>query len=223
MNKIVVIDDFFETPMLVRNFALTQKYNEYEYVTGFRTVDVSDIDNNFFEFFKAKFCKELGIDPASINSQCSFQYSPSVWEIGTAFHIHKDPATFSAMVFLYPDPPDGKGTAFYKLDETKRDSYDSFMQNKFKDMIKYKTLMCQDIYNISDIDRSKAIELILEHDSHFLMTDYIGNKFNRCIIWPSDYWHDAFGYFGNNIEDSRMMLISFNKNERSDYTPKLTY
>jgi hypothetical protein len=218
---IIVIDDFFETPTLVRDFALQQTYSAKDNATGFRTDSFHELNStqNFNKFIINKvisFTSPIdGIGADKINCDYMFQFSPGIWEIGTSFHIHKDdefggPSShYTCIVYLHPDPPDGKGTAFYRLDPTKLESYDIFCKTKMQEMLKYKTLMCSDIYGISDKDREIAKNLILEHDSHFLMTDYVGNKFNRCLLWPTDLWHDGFGYFGNDVHDSRLILIGF--------------
>jgi len=46
------------------------------------------------------------------------------------------------------------------------------------------------------------------------MTDMLGNKFNRLILYRADYFHTSLDYFGRNLQDGRLFQTFFFDTER---------
>ena len=218
MNSIIIIDNFFDDPMAVRRLALSQTYSHNPYSTALRTNRLDIIEPKFFnEFSKNLVTKLTDIENFHLEIDLAFQYSPEYYNIGSqSSHIHTDDnpsCEFTVMVYLSPESF-GRGyygTAFYELDEAKITSYSIFMENKFEKMLEGKRIYCAKSHELNPEEKENAVELIREHDSHFRLVDYVSNVFNRCLIFPAHRFHDAVGYFGNNMHDSRMVLIGFAK------------
>jgi len=218
MNSIIVIDNFFDDPVKVRNLALSQQYTHNPYATALRTDRIENINREFYEeFLETLLVKITDQSDCGIEINCAFQYSPEYYNIGTSSsHIHTDDSPsceFTVMVYLNPQSF-GRGyygTAFYELDEAKITSFDHFMQTKFLTLLEKKSIYCSQAHMLNEKEKENAVALIKEHDSHFRLVDYVSNVFNRCLIFPAHRFHDAVGYFGKTLQDSRLVLIGFAK------------
>jgi hypothetical protein len=47
------------------------------------------------------------------------------------------------------------------------------------------------------------------YDELFTPIDNIGNVFNRLILYPGDAFHKSNDYFGNSVEDGRLVQVFF--------------
>jgi len=218
MNSTIVIDNFFSDPMAVRELALAQNYTHNGYATALRTDPLNKTEPAFFQqFTKSLVTKITDLTDCQLEIELGFQYSPEYYNIGVpSSHIHTDngpSCEFTVMVYLNPDSF-GKGyfgTAFYELDEIKMNSYAHFMETKFHEMMEGKRIYCSEAHRLNAEEKENVVSLIKEHDSHFRLVDYVSNVFNRCLIFPANRLHDAVGYFGKTLQDSRLVLIGFAK------------
>lgn len=218
MNSTIIIDNFFSDPMAVRKLALAQNYTHTPYATAVRSDTLEKTEPKFFqEFTKSLIAKVTDLTDCHLEIDLGFQYSPECYNIGVpSSHIHTDDGPsceFTVMVYLNPESI-GRGyfgTGFYELDEAKITSYDHFVQTKFYEMLEGKRIYCAEAPRLSDEEKENAVALIKEHDSHFRLVDYVSNVFNRCLIFPANRLHDAVGYFGKTLQDSRLVLIGFAK------------
>jgi hypothetical protein len=183
--NIIVIDNFYENPYEVRNFALQQEYKEqpctdYNYCIGKRTKSFA------YEEHKKKFQEILEPIVGKIKNfpydtdNGKFQYSTS----NEHSWVHCDNANFAGIIYLTPDAPVESGTAFYKYIDGTMDEYESrIMKNKYykydKDMTKWK------------------------------LVDKVGNIFNRLVLFDSSRFHTAVDYFGSDMYDSRLYQLFF--------------
>jgi hypothetical protein len=113
MSELIVIDDFYNNPNEVRDYALSKDFSVAGNYPGLRTdVELSE----WFYGFKAVFEKILNRKitrwPEEYNS--AYQYTIE----GSKTWIHHDATQWACVVYLTPDAPLEAGTAIYKHKET---------------------------------------------------------------------------------------------------------
>lgn len=175
-----VVDDFYQDPYAVRNFALQQEYEDSsDWYKGRRTY------KQFLSpFVKARFEETMGIkirEWESHGMNGRFQYC--VPEDRLVYHY--DSQTWAAMIYLTPDAPYPTGTSFYAHRQSRIKHADEHLQSN-------------DCFAGGFYDGTK-----------FELVDTIGNVFNRLVIFDARLFHAASGYFGQKIEDARLFQIFF--------------
>ena len=95
---------------------------------------------------------------------------------------------YAAVVYLSPNADVKKGTGLFQSIQTgkvhKNDELSKGAKGMFKQMWK--------------------------EDGEFLMHTYVGNIYNRCVLYPAHYWHAPFraGY-GHNKATGRLVQVGF--------------
>jgi hypothetical protein len=180
--SLIVIDNFYENPMEVRNFALKQEYREDSHYPGKRSKSYAcqEHKERFQKILEPLVGKIKDFPFDSDNGK--FQYSTS--NDHSWVHYDNDDIEYAAIIFLTPDAPVESGTGFYQfMDGTMNASEYKFMKSDFgkysKDMTKWK------------------------------LVDKVGNVFNRIVIFDSSRYHTAVDYFGSDIYDGRLYQIFF--------------
>jgi hypothetical protein len=179
--RYIVIDNFYDDPLSVRDFALKQEYTHNNYLPRYHTkCFATNQHRDYFENIVKPFSgKIINFEFGQFNG--SFQYSTSFvvpW-------IHCDCTDWAAIIYLTPDAHEAYGTSFYSFKDgsiSKRGSDETI--NIYTD--KYK-------YDITKWD----------------LTDSIGNLFNRLVIYNSKYYHKPSDYFGTNLENARLFQMFF--------------
>ena len=144
MKKTLIIDDFFEDPYRVIEFAKEQEYfprNDEQYFEGIRSPDLRDIDNEFYNYAVSKiiysyFDKDKNYD---VQGNLNFHrlgekdYNDPHW---INDKVHRDATITSTVIYLTPDAPMESGTQVYR---EVNDDYkpDIVCHNKFNRMITY--------------------------------------------------------------------------------------
>jgi hypothetical protein len=98
--------------------------------------------------------------------------------------IHRDKTDWSAIVFLTPDAPANGGTRFYTHKETNQ---------TYAETEEMETRFQQDT-----VDENK-----------WILTDTIGNVFNRCVLFRGRRSHISDQYFGDCLENGRVFQMFF--------------
>jgi len=97
--------------------------------------------------------------------------------------IHSDESTWAGIMYLTPEVPEGaSGTTFYKHKESGR--------RKAKDG---ENGWLDDRYAMEKWER----------------VNEVGNVFNRLVLFDSSQFHRSSGYFGDGMEDGRLILNMF--------------
>lgn len=198
-----VIENFYENPDKIRDFALKQKYTycheleKIEYVfPGSRTKDLFDLDKNLH----ATICKKL------ISIFHNSEHDIMRWGLSTNFQsvseeynegvIHTDSNTiFAGVLFLTPDAPLDSGTSIFK-------------PNKSFDEEKYQKAL-------SDNDkRFHKGEIVMDTEYHKMFDEVlrVNNVYNTLIVYEGDQFHAANKFFGNQLTDSRLTQVFFINN-----------
>lgn len=184
-KKLFVVDNFYDDPHKVREYALKQDFNgDLRFYKGKRTGDrfsTPQIRQKFEQILGEPIVRwdtpgsEFG---GSMNGV--FQYCTPE----DALVYHYDSQKWAAMIFLTPDAPPQTGTSFYRHKET-------------------------GIKVAEDLDADRAFAGGFYDATKFELIDTVGNVFNRCVIFDARAIHAATEYFGKTIEDSRLFHIFF--------------
>lgn len=176
----IVIDNFYEDPDSVREFALTHKFSFHpDYHKGKRTDKVFPFTGlkERFEYIigsKIKNWEKYG-------TNCVFQHC--VAEDQIVFHF--DSQEYAGVLFLTPDAPPTSGTTFYRSKYNK--------QMKIKNDKEYDTVFKHGHLNSQGFD----------------IVDVVGNVYNRLVLFDSKLIHSASSYFGSTLQDSRLFQLFF--------------
>lgn len=200
MYNSIIVDNFFETPTLVREFALKQKYNkpsERSVFPGERSQPLSEIDWKFANHFQSRIVSllyNIQHEPVEYQFQSFFQWIPEKYEEGWV-HFDDKQANIAGVVYLTPDAPNECGTSVYSR------IYNDPMQNNFE--------MRDRFYADEEVDIEEYREMRSAHNKQFEKTIEIGNKFNRLFLYNSRDYHRESKFFGKTKEDSRLTLVFF--------------
>jgi hypothetical protein len=184
---IIVIDNFYENPIEVRNFALKQEYIEHKcledsYCIGKRSKSFACQEH------KERFQKILEPVVGKITNfpfdtdNGKFQYSTS--NEHSWVHYDRKNTNWAGVIYLTPDAPVESGTAFYQYIDGTMNANECKLMNS--DYIKY------------DKDMTK-----------WKLVDKVGNIFNRLVLFDSSKYHDAVHYFGSDLYNSRLYQLFF--------------
>jgi hypothetical protein len=183
-KRLFVVDNFYEDPYEVRNFALQQMYYDDPGYLGMRTRK-----QFFFEGIKEKFEEIIGqkiIDWENQGMNGRFQTCVA----GTPLVYHCDDQRWAAMVYLTPDAPPSCGTSFFRHREIKV-HHNSQINWENGDGLK--------VFNQKTFLDKTPYELV----------DQVGNIFNRLVIFDGGLIHSASEYFGWDIASSRLFHMYF--------------
>lgn len=189
-RSFVVIDDFYEDPHAIRQYALGQTYWEGEGAVGWRTRK-----QFLFDGVKEKFEEALGKKIVeyeegkhgwrNIGINGRFQ---AVWaDHPTVFHC--DSQEYAAVIYLTPDAPYQSGTSFWRHRET----------GAFHSSHIYK----------DEETASKVFSKGHLDGTPFDAQDTVGNVFNRAVIFDGKLIHGGVNYFGSSIDTGRLFHIFF--------------
>jgi hypothetical protein len=197
------VDDFFDTPHRVREFALRQKYETTSNMwAGARTDEIFNLDKQLFEMFSHKVIS-LFMDTDDVDSltlSARFQKIPRISTVHPELNqgwVHDDGENvFAGLVYLNPDPNPNSGTSMFslkpetapfdpELSEIKRSLYDGTLD-----------------------DHSKAVAAIAKHNDKFVETAKFNNVFNRLVCYDASVFHKANSY---DNDDDRLTLVFFLK------------
>jgi hypothetical protein len=179
----VVVENFYEDPDFIRDFALNLEYGLQSSHRGYSanswTLDGTKerfeeiLQTNILDWHDERYRNGM------------FQYITGKDPI---VH-HVDENNYAGIIYLTPDAPFESGTSFYESKSERR----SWFNHDPKDRQSYENAFNDNFYN-----RHKFTEI-----------DRIGNVYNRLVLWDSFKIHAATQHFGNDLYDSRLFHIFF--------------
>ncbi len=202
-QKIVVIDDFYSDPDLVRNIALSSTASKLANIgyPGFRSTLVVNQEFNLKFFFNImkKYYNGMTFYPTTLH-EVNFNLTKSAevynWdqeEHGRACHPHMDEresVKYSAIVFLNKDDEytaGVNGTAFYKHIPTGVSNLD-YKVKRFYKKAGYK--------NINDIffqdETAHCTDWVNDGNQYWELLHLAQMKYNRLVLYPASYFHNAY-------------------------------
>ena len=200
LYPVAIIENFYENPDAIREFALAQEYTfchnrlnlEYVY-PGSRTRDLFDLDSTLHE----KICKKLvSVFHNAENDHMRWALSTSFQSVTEEYNqgvIHTDQNTvFAGVLYLTPDAPLNSGTSLFKKNN-------NFDEKKYQ-----KALEDND-------ERFKAGDIAMRTDYHSMFDEIVrvNNVYNTLIIYEGRHFHAANHFFGKTLNDSRLAQVFF--------------
>ena len=183
-STVWVVDNFYESPEKVREFALNQDYVEGGIGRGF--IGRRTEKQFLFAGLKEKFEEIMGKkiirwEEHGMNGRFQIAWSgePLVW--------HCDSQTYGGMLYLTPNAPFQCGTSLYAHKKTRARTY---------------------------YEDGWDIDWVNPDGSHLDGTpwepvDVLGNVYNRLVIFDGSCIHSASQYFGNKKENGRLWQMFF--------------
>lgn len=188
MKDIIIIDDFFNNPIELREDALSKKFDYLGNYPGMRTIGVNEnqslnLKNKFQEILNLEIIDWSTYAPGKQNMNTCYQlcleYDDS-W-------VHHDGTDWAAIVYLTPDPVLDSGTGFFLHASTKISKWDK---------------------NNDDSDMNK--NPILRKQEDWICHTEIKNVFNRCVLYKGSLYHrNMKPGFGRNYLQGRLTQVFF--------------
>lgn len=207
---VTILDNFFDDPDSIRNWALKQEYFPAEdgQWPGVRTKPLHEINLELnevlcYRFFNLFF--DLRSDPVRWTVDARFQIANSSQGKGWV-HTDND-CRMTAIIYLTPNPNPLSGTSIYK----RKNSVTFPPANRLND---YKVSQY-----LGKISKEEADQYRKELNDGFDETIKVSNVYNRMVTFDSYLKHAAHDYFGEADETSRLTLTLFVKNLWADHTP----
>lgn len=192
-----VVDDFFDNPQWVREFALLQEFkpDPESMWPGKRTELLETIHKPLFDH---TINRALSMfydihDPANAiewHANASFQLVNAIHNTGW---IHKDLDKITGIIYLNPDANPSGGTTIWEAKEEA-----TVLKNHDQKKATFKNV---ELSNELDSYRQ-------ENNDQFIESITVKNKFNRLVMFDGNLYHAADEYFGQG-DDTRLTLVFF--------------
>ena len=189
--KIIIVDDIYEDPHKVREFALSCKFVANDkYHKGSRTGNrflPKGMKELFEKFLNKKITKwkEHGVN--GVFQFCTAQ---------DALVYHVDQQSYAAMIYLTPNAPPSCGTSTYRSRRTGLRSAPTKADAKRlatpQGALHYQ-IFRNNFYDKTNLD----------------VVDVMGNVYNRLVIFDAQSIHAASEYFGDKKENARLFQMFF--------------
>jgi hypothetical protein len=195
---VTILDNFYENPDLVRQFALsldsfTDSAGRWP---GRRTLPLDEVNYSFF----STFCNKLfnlfyDLDYHSFNYRVStnFQtisnYSENpISNLNTGWIHSDDEYIFSGVIYLNPNPSENTGTNIYN-----RINWENSLN--LDQSQKHKLYKGEELVN-----ESEYTDQILENNNKFEETVSIKNVYNRMILFEGGVYHGVPSFYSSSSE-----------------------
>jgi hypothetical protein len=191
-EKIIVVDDFYSNPDLIRALALKTDYN-----SGARYNYPGFLSKKRFvnpQIMKETFEKIVGKNiEVKLETFGSFRTMTS--KTGTFLNVHVDPADWAALIFLTPNAPLDAGLGIYRHRKTGRVSPPTDKEARklgFEDAQEYEG-------EIVHVHRDKSSV------NNWELVTYVSPLYNRLVLIRGNcLYHAGIKGFGEDIEDARL-------------------
>jgi len=174
-----IVEDFYDDPDSVREFALNQNYFDDPGFIGKRTRE-----QFFFPGMKERFEQIMGMRITAWESHGMngrFQHNVA----GEAITWHTDFQKFAGLIYLTPNAPYSAGTRMA-----------AFKQNRVRHCSDPRIMDC--FNQITFLDGTTYEDV-----------DVVGNVYNRLVIYDGGLIHAAMEYFGYNKDNCRLWHMFF--------------
>jgi hypothetical protein len=182
-KSFVVVDDFYDDPDYVRQFALKQEFNQHpDHHKGARTED------KFFapdmkEIFESILGFKIG------NFYTDTEYCNGVFQFCVArdaLVYHTDGQDWAGAIYLTPNAPYDTGTSFYA-------AKNSGIRHEKEITPSSPNPFAGGFYDSTQFD----------------LVDTVGNVYNRLVLWDARLIHAASKYFGQDKQTGRLFHLFF--------------
>jgi hypothetical protein len=183
--NIIVIDNFYDDPYKIREFAIKQTYTTHEYHPGMRSESFAtehhkEIFNKILEPFSGKI---TDFYPNCSNG--AFQYNTAN-DIKSWIHVDSENTNWAGIIYLTPNAPVSGGTGFFKYKDGSINLLDTNLLNNDEEIRDN----CRD-------------------NTKWELVSSVGNLFNRLVLFNSSQYHMSLNYFVDNLYNGRFMQVFF--------------
>lgn len=179
-TSLLIIDNFYNNPDDVRNFALSQPFDVTGNYPGARTK--SFINDGVKETIQHIIRPHGG----AVTDWIDQDGLTGSFQIATAHDrtwIHSDNFnTWAGVCYLTPDAPLSSGTALFR----------------------HKSTMKRSVTNSEDQSMFEAYDY-----TKWDIVDKVGNIYNRLVMYRGDFFHASLDYFGNDPTNGRLFQVFF--------------
>lgn len=198
MEPTIIIDNFFDNPYKIRNYALENLYHQHESIlndTGKNYPGIRcNLSQDIYSFLRKNV--EKIINKRFERFDASFHLTSREHQLGL---IHKDGLNIAGLIYLNEDAPQGSGTILCEPRDIENQPFlDTYMQKQFNE-----ASSTQDIDIIENFANFKKEYNTKNYKIHL----NVENKFNRLLIYKGTSYHAPYNYFGNNIFNSRLVVV----------------
>jgi hypothetical protein len=198
--SILIVDDFYENPDLIRAIALEQEF--YPNIKAYKGLRSST--RFLLPGLKEKFETLLGVKisnwlhyPTNGIFQITKYTDPLVY--------HSDSQSYAAAIYLTPSAPVSAGTSFWKDGKygCRRPPQHPKEIHRFPD-VSTRDKAGQEIYS--------EYNLVNNDGKNWELVDKVGSVFNRLVIWDAQLIHSASSYqafSGEQKDDTRLVQLFF--------------
>lgn len=190
----IVIDNFYNNPLEVRNHILEQEFKVRGNYPGQRTVSYASIElRNIIQKWIYPFGGKITMFPLEKNEtnyNGSFQYTTS--RDRSWFHVDSW-NNWAGVLYMTPNAPLNSGTALYRFKDGTRFDYEQKMR-----------------------ENKELIENATTDFTKWEIVDKIGNVFNRLVLFNANHFHSSMNYFGHNKETGRLFQVFFFSTEKQN-------
>ena len=195
-HNLIVIDNFYTNAQGTREFILTQDFLVTGNFPGYRTTSYSNESlKKSFEKIIGKPITRFQIKTHTYNG--SFQYTTE----DTPIQVQRDSSRWVGILFLTPDAPVEGGLKLYKHKAT-----------GLQEITSKTPLIVQEMLNNDSSDLSK-----------WEMVDFVGNRFNRMVLFKGTLSHTYSQNFGTNKHNGKLIqyfCFDVDSNAKIFSTPK---
>jgi len=198
---VIVVDNFFNDPNKVRNFALHQEFkrDETSNYPGLRTDCLSVIEPNLYNEFLKKFFSiyyDFRFEQINWIVEARFQLTDNHFDSGW---VHYDNDGYSSskiagVIYLTPNAPLNSGTSIYK--------------EKNNVLIPSINAQAKHHHYHSNGNSEELKKLKEQEKEQFDETINVSNVYNRLISYASGEYHAPQNSFGQD-NDARLTLVFF--------------
>lgn len=191
-QPIKVIDNFFEAPMLWRDYALDQTYKQPipPIVSGQQTTELNHLNMNLFDSLARTLIVHIHDRMAFSFLRVNFTSIDSSYNFGWINQL--DPQfNIAGIIFLNKDSEEGTGISFFNRIAEPHQDYEKLLFDELT------------------ADPTNRIEFLKHKEEQrkiFNKNMIVENVFNRCVLFPPNVWHGDEKYFGNSLENSRLTI-----------------
>jgi hypothetical protein len=197
---LIVIDNFYDDPMSMREIGLDRDYRLPGNYPGHRTGRCPEDECDLFrtkleENLRFKVLDPIAVGETTVKGEDDEKFLR--WHFSTTKDvtwIHHDVwgefthPIWACMVYMTPDAPASAGTGIYRHKETGIYQYDAGVE--------------ETDFNTSGILLNENIDL-------WEPIAFVGNVFNRFVTYPGNLYHRNISSFGNNKYDGRLTQLGF--------------
>jgi hypothetical protein len=213
---ITIINNFFDNPFSVKNWASTLEYNSSlsNQWPGERTKCLSEINYRFYSYVNRKVLSLFFEDYNSIDYKCTLYFQKLNKYNGTGW-IHQDPNLYTFIIYLSDNNNLNCGTSLYKLKNNRYYRFENEQESFFDINEQQKHHKERNINEEILLKKQQADQFSYEK-----VLD-IPDHFNKLIVFPSEQFHSA-NFLGDS-SSSRMTLIGFVYNLTTSLLPSVRF